>query len=76
MQTMIVCVIGGIHPNGGKGTVKGVLIAIVFMQILSSAFTIMSLSPYTKKLIYGAMLILVLGMNYFINKLIVKYKTR
>jgi len=76
LQTMIVCVIGGIHPNGGKGTVKGVLIAIVFMQILSSAFTIMSLSPYTKKLIYGAMLILVLGMNYFINKLIVKYKTR
>jgi len=76
LQTMIVCVIGGIHPNGGRGTVKGVLVAIIFMQILSSAFTIMSLSPYTKKLIYGAMLILVLGMNYLINKLIVKYKTR
>jgi len=76
LQTMIVCVIGGIHPNGGKGTVKGVLVAIIFMQLLSSAFTIMTLSPYTKKLIYGAMLILVLGMNYFINKLIQKYKTR
>lgn len=76
LQTMIVCVIGGIHPNGGRGTVKGVLIAIIFMQILSSAFTIMSLSPYTKKLIYGAMLILVLGMNYFINKLLLKYRNK
>lgn len=76
LQTMIVCVIGGIHPNGGRGTVKGVLMAIILMQIMSSAFTIMSLSPYTKKLIWGAMLILVLGMNYFINKMYAKYRNK
>ena len=68
LQTMIVCVIGGIHPAGGKGKVKGVMIAIILMQIMSSAFTIMSLSPYTKKLIWGFMLVIVLGMNYFIGK--------
>ena len=51
LQTLIVCVIGGIDPNGGRGKVWGVLIAVIMMQILSSAFTIMSLSPYTKKLI-------------------------
>lgn len=62
LQTMIVCVIGGIDPNGGKGKVQGVVIAIILMQVMSSAFTIMSLSPYTKKLIWGVMLILVLGL--------------
>ena len=63
LQTMIVCVIGGISPNGGKGKVMGLVIAIILMQVMSSAFTILSLSPYTKKLIWGIMLILVLGLN-------------
>lgn len=67
LQTMIVCVIGGIDPNGGKGKVQGVVIAIILMQVMSSAFTIMSLSPYTKKLIWGVMLILVLGLNHLIS---------
>ena len=68
LQTLIVCVIGGIDPNGGRGKVWGVLIAVIMMQILSSAFTIMSLSPYTKKLIWGIMLVLVLGLNFIIKK--------
>lgn len=66
LQTMIVCVIGGISPNGGKGKVQGVVIAVILMQIMSSAFTIMSLSPYTKKLIWGIMLVVVLGLNHMI----------
>lgn len=68
LQTMIVCVIGGIDPNGGRGRVWGVIIAVILMQIMSSSFTMMSLSPYTKKLIWGIMLILVLGMNYAVKK--------
>lgn len=68
LQTLIVCVIGGIDPNGGRGKVWGVLIAVLLMQVMSSAFTIMSLSPYTKKLIWGIMLVLVLGLNHIIKK--------
>lgn len=67
LQTLIVCVIGGIDPNGGKGKVGDVLIAIVMMQIMSSAFTIMALSPYTQKLIWGVMLTLVLGLNHLLK---------
>ena len=67
LQTMIVCVIGGIHPNGGIGKVQGVVIAVLLMRVMSSAFTIMSLSPYTKKLIWGFMLLLVLGLNYMVS---------
>lgn len=68
LQTMIVCVIGGISPNGGFGRIRGVILAILLMQIMSSAFTFMALSPYTKKLIWGTMLILVLSLNHVISK--------
>ena len=55
LQTLIVCVIGGIDPNGGRGNVLGLLIAIILMQIMSSAFTIMALSPYTQKIDLGGL---------------------
>lgn len=72
LQTLIVCVIGGIDPNGGRGNVFGLLIAIILMQIMSSAFTIMALSPYTQKLIWGIMLILVLGLNHVLKNYTMK----
>lgn len=73
LQAMIVCVIGGIHPSGGKGRILGVIIAIILMQMLSSAFTIMMLSPYTTKMIWGLMLILVMGLTRESNKIHLLY---
>ncbi len=73
LQAMIVCVIGGIHPAGGKGRILGVIIAIMLMQMLSSAFTIMMLSPYATKMIWGLMLILVMGLTRESKKLHLLY---
>lgn len=64
LQAMLVCVVGGIHPDGGRGKVAGAVCAILLMQILSSAFTVWKFSPYAKKLIWGFMLITVMGLNY------------
>lgn len=68
LQAMLVCVIGGIHPDGGRGKVAGVVCAILLMQLLSSAFTILRFSPYAKKLIWGSILIIVMGLNYISDK--------
>ena len=76
LQTMLVCVIGGIHPDGGRGKVAGVVCAILLMQILSSAFTILRLSPYAKKLIWGSILIVVMGINYISDQQVRKHRMR
>ena len=62
-QSLIVCVIAGIHPAGGRGKVIGIGITTLLMQMAASSFTILQLSPYTTKLIWGLMLILVLGLT-------------
>lgn len=64
LQSLLVCVIGGIHPDGGRGRAAGVVCAVILMQMLSSAFTILQFSPYARKLIWGFMLIFVMGLNY------------
>jgi simple sugar transport system permease protein len=68
LQAMLVCVVGGIHPDGGRGKVAGAVCAILLMQLLSSAFTVWKFSPYAKKLIWGFMLITVMGLNYISDK--------
>lgn len=73
-QSLIICVIAGIHPAGGKGKVIGIGITAVLMQIAASAFTIMQLSPYTTKLIWGIMLIAVLTLTKDGNKLVALFR--
>lgn len=63
LQAMLVVVLGGVSPSGGKGKVIGVLLAIINLQILQSMFTQLQVTPYAKNLIWGAMLILVMSMT-------------
>lgn len=67
VQAMLVAIIGGVSPSGGKGKISGVIIAILIIQVLSSAFTIWQLSPYNRKLIWGFVLIFVIFINHMIG---------
>lgn len=66
MQAILVCVLGGISPSGGKGKVLGIVIALFAIQILQSSFTMWQITPYAKNMIWGIVLI---GL-IFLNKLI------
>lgn len=68
MQAILVCIIGGIDPNGGKGKILGVCIAIVLLQMLQSGFTVLGFEPYIKKLIWGAVLVGVMILNYITGR--------
>ena len=63
MQAILVCVIGGINPNGGRGKIFGVCIAIILLQMLQSGFTILGFEPYIKNLIWGLVLVGVMMLN-------------
>ncbi|MDO4343330.1 MAG: ABC transporter permease [Eubacteriales bacterium] len=67
VQAMLVAIIGGVSPSGGRGKISGVMIAIATIQVLSSAFTIWQLSPYNRKLIWGFVLIFVIFVNHLIG---------
>lgn len=67
LQAILVAVLGGINPDGGKGKVLGVALGITVIQFLQSAFTILQFTPYAKKLIWGVLLLIVMVINYFIN---------
>jgi simple sugar transport system permease protein len=72
LQAILVAVLGGVNPYGGRGKVVGVVLGILMLQSLQNAFTLFMFTPYAKRLIWGLMLLLVMIMN-FVN---VRYQER
>ncbi|MDI9607533.1 MAG: ABC transporter permease [Atribacterota bacterium] len=65
LQAILVCVLGGVDPSGGYGNISGLVIGIIMLQILQSGFNILAFSPFSKNVIWGLMLILVMVLNFY-----------
>jgi len=68
LQAILVVVLAGIDPFGGRGRLLDVLITVLLLQCVENAFTIVGFSPYAKKMTWGGMLLLFMAMNYFVGK--------
>lgn len=68
LQTILISVLGGVSPNGGFGKVGGVVLAVLILQVSSSGLNMFSsISNFYRQLIWGAVLLLVLSLNYLRN---------
>lgn len=67
LSTILIVILAGVSILGGKGHFVGVVIAIVFLQVLSTGFNIVlqsvSGSNFLKDFIWGLLLILMIFMN-------------
>ena len=69
MQCILIAVLGGVNPNGGFGTIPGIAIAVVILQMMSSYLNMFpSISNYYRDLIWGVALIGVLIINFVLDK--------
>jgi simple sugar transport system permease protein len=65
LVAVLVAVLGGTNPAGGRGTVLGVAVALVALTLLSSGFQMLRFSNFLVELIWGAFLLIVLTIQYF-----------
>lgn len=68
LQAILVVVLGGVNPNGGFGTVLGVILSVFSLQFLSSGFNMLNISGFAKNFVWGALLLVVIATNYYFNK--------
>ncbi|MEO1091749.1 MAG: ABC transporter permease [Pseudomonadota bacterium] len=57
LVTILACVLGGVDPFGGFGRVAGLVLALVLLQVISSAFNLLGLSQFLTLAIWGGILI-------------------
>jgi simple sugar transport system permease protein len=69
LQAVLVVILGGTDPKGGFGTVLGVVMAILMLQVIQSGSNILAFTPFFKKFIWGLMLLLVMVINFFMNRI-------
>lgn len=68
MSTLAAVVIGGTAMTGGKGTILGTAIGVVFMGVLSNGLDITGVSPYWQGVATGIVLILALLVERLTRK--------
>jgi ribose/xylose/arabinose/galactoside ABC-type transport system permease subunit len=60
--TILAAVLGGVDPNGGFGKVLGLFLSLVLLQITSTGFNLMGVSPHLTEAIWGATMILAIAL--------------
>lgn len=66
MQAILIAVMGGISPNGGKGNVQGIVLAVLIIQMVSSTLNMFTWIPTPcRQIVWGALLIVVMILNYY-----------
>lgn len=68
LQAVLISVLGGTNPAGGKGTVLGVSIAVIALMLLASGFQMMRFSNHLIDFIWGGFLLLVMVINVLRNR--------
>jgi len=63
LLAIVVAILGGTNPFGGYGTVLGVVLATVTLEMVSSGFNIMRLSPFEYTIAQGLILISVMVLD-------------
>ncbi|MFV0353251.1 MAG: ABC transporter permease [Oscillospiraceae bacterium] len=65
---VLICMIGGINPSGGQGRVEGVVIATMLIQLITTTLTqYRQINSYYNKLVIGALMILFMVFNYYMD---------
>ena len=57
LVTILAAVLGGVDPFGGFGKVGGLVMALILLQVISSAFNLLDFSPFLTVAIWGALIL-------------------
>lgn len=68
MQAILVCLLAGVNPNGGRGRVAGLTIAVITLQFLSTGFNQMRASNFVRDFTWGVFLVFIILLNHFMDK--------
>ncbi len=60
LLTVLISVLGGVDPAGGVGTVLGLGIAVLILQLVATGFNLVGLSAHLANALWGAILLVVI----------------
>ena len=68
LQTVLICMLGGVDPDGGFGKVSGLLMALVILQMVTSGLNLLGVRSFATVSIWGVLLIGAITYRYWQNR--------
>jgi len=65
LLAVLIAVLGGISPNGGKGGVFGMTLSVVILQVVSSGLNLLRVSQHLTTALWGIILILAVAVRSY-----------
>ncbi len=69
LLSILIVVLGGVHPDGGRGRVLGVTLSVLLLQFITQAFTLLKIETNWKTFTYGVLLIVALSITMIQSKM-------
>jgi len=73
LTSVAAVVLGGVSLFGGRGSVLGVAVGVVFVTVLANGLNLLGVSSYTQMMVIGVAMILAIAADEFISR---KSRTR
>jgi simple sugar transport system permease protein len=61
LLVVLINILAGVSPSGGFGTVTGVLLSVLLLQLISSGLNFLSFSAFARDLFFGGLLVVVMA---------------
>lgn len=65
LLVVLINILAGVSPSGGFGTVTGVILAVLLLQLISSGLNFLSFSAFMRDLVFGGLLVAVMAARVF-----------
>ena len=76
MEIILAVVLGGVAVTGGKGSVWGTIIGVMFYGVLSAGFTQMNITTYIQWVIMGVIMVAALSLDVLKERGITLWKKK
>jgi len=68
-QALLICVLAGISPLGGRGKIYNIIFSLMAIQILSTGFNLLRISPLIRDSLFGFLLVTALFLDIITEKI-------
>lgn len=68
LEVISACIIGGVSLFGGKGSIWGAFVGVLFLGVLLNAMTLWGFNPYAQQVVKGALILGAVFVNFAIDR--------
>ncbi|HVO19901.1 MAG TPA: ABC transporter permease [Anaeromyxobacter sp.] len=64
LVSVLACFLGGVDPFGGAGTLTGMVLAVVILQVVSTGVNLLRMDPFFIQALWGFIILVLIAANY------------